>query len=108
VTRLGALTLASEICDWRRFPRAGRLRALCGLVPGEYSNGGSTRRGHITKTGNAHLRVQLVESAWAYQHGPAVGIALRERQRVQVPSHGTRAELRGSVRGMLREQQLRD
>jgi transposase len=30
-------------------------------VPSEYSSGPSTRRGHITKTGNAHLRAQL---AW--------------------------------------------
>jgi len=80
VTRLGALTLASEVCDWRRFPRAAAFAGFCGLVPSEYSSGSSTRRGHITKTGNAHLRAQLVESAWAYQHRPAVGVDLRERQ----------------------------
>jgi transposase len=60
VTRLGALTLASEVCDWRRFPRAAAFAGFCGLVPSEYSSGPSTRRGHITKTGNAHLRAQLV------------------------------------------------
>jgi transposase len=61
VTRLGALTLASEVCDWRRFPQAAAFAGFCGLVPSEYSSGASTRRGHITKTGNAHLRAQL---AW--------------------------------------------
>jgi transposase len=61
VTRLGALTLASEVCDWRRFARAAAFGGFCGLVPSEYSSGSSTRRGHITKTGNAHLRAQL---AW--------------------------------------------
>jgi transposase len=50
-----------------------------GLVPSEYSSGGSTRRGHITKTGNEHLRTQLVESAWSYQHRPYVGAELRKR-----------------------------
>jgi transposase len=30
------------------------------------------RRGGITKTGNAHLRRIVIESAWAYQHRPAV------------------------------------
>src|SRR4030095_9378567 len=80
ITQLGALTLASEVGDWRRFPRAAAFSGFCGLVPSEYSSGGSTRRGHITKCGNAHLRAQLVESAWAYQHRPAVGVGLRERQ----------------------------
>lgn len=46
------------------------MMGLVGLVPSEYSSGGSTRRGHITKAGNTHLRAQLVESAWAYQHRP--------------------------------------
>jgi transposase len=80
ITQLGALTLASEVCDWRRFPRAAAFAGFCGLVPSEYSSGSSTRRGHITKCGNEHLRTQLVESAWADQHRPAVGVDLRGRQ----------------------------
>jgi transposase len=80
VARLGALTLAVEVCDWRRFATAGAFMAFTGLVPSEYSSGGCSRRGHITKTGNAHLRTQLVESAWAYQHSPVIGVALRSRQ----------------------------
>jgi transposase len=66
VTRLGALTLASEVGDWRRFPRASAFMGFCGLVPSEYSSGQVIRRGHITRAGNTHLRAQLVESAWAY------------------------------------------
>ena len=91
ITRLGALTLASEVGDWRRFPRAAAFTGFCGLVPSEYSSGTTTRRGHITKTGNAHLRAQLVESAWAYQHRPAVGVALRERQQGLDPQVVARA-----------------
>src|SRR4029450_2415717 len=97
VTRPGALPLASEVCDWRRFPRAAVFAGFCGLVPSEYSSGGSTRRGHITKCGNEHLRAQLVESAWAYQHRPAVGIELRERQQgldPQVVARAWAAQLR--------------
>jgi transposase len=97
VTRLGALTLASEVCDWRRFARAAAFAGFCGLVPSEYSSGASTRRGHITKTGNAHLRAQLVESAWAYQYRPALGIGLRERQQgldPQVVARAWAAQLR--------------
>ena len=51
-----------------------------GLVPSEYSSGGRTHRGHITKAGNIHLRAQLVESAWAYQHRPYVGAEIAKRQ----------------------------
>jgi transposase len=49
-------------------------------VPSEYSSGQTTRRGHTTKAGNVHLRTQLVESAWAYQHSPSVGARLASRQ----------------------------
>jgi transposase len=80
ITHLGALTLASEVCDWRRFARGTQFMGFCGLVPSEHSSGGSTRRGHITKTGNEHLRTQLVEGAWAYQHRPGAGIEIRRRQ----------------------------
>jgi hypothetical protein len=61
VTRLGALHLAAEVGDWRRFARASAFMGFCGLVPSEYSSGQVTRRGHITKAGNRHLRTQL---AW--------------------------------------------
>jgi transposase len=80
VTEMGALVLSAEVCDWRRFPRATTLTGFCGLVPSEYSSGERTARGRITKAGNTHLRVQLVESAWAYQHGPAVGPLMKKRQ----------------------------
>jgi transposase len=79
VDRLGALTLASEVCDWRRFPRATAFMGFTGLVPSEYSSGESTRRGHVTKAGNAHLRTQLVESAWAYRNKALIGAGLRAR-----------------------------
>ena len=77
---LGGLVLASEVCDFRRFPAAGSFMSWTGLVPSEYSSGGSTRRGHLTKTGSQMVRNQLVESAWAYQHRPTLGATLRQRQ----------------------------
>ena len=80
VAELGALTIASEVGDWRRFPRAQTFMGFTGLVPSEHSSGASVRRGHITKAGNEHLRTQLIESAWAYQHRPAIGVGLRTRQ----------------------------
>jgi transposase len=91
IARLGALTIATEVTDWRRFARAEAFMGFTGLVPSEYSSGDSTRRGHITKAGNEHLRTQLVESAWAYQHGPAVGVELRKRQHDLPPATIARA-----------------
>jgi transposase len=70
VAQLAALTIASEVGDWRRFATARTFMGFTGLVPSEYSSGESVHRGHITRAGNAHLRTQLVESAWAYQHAP--------------------------------------
>jgi transposase len=80
ITDLGALTLASEVGDWRRFPTPASFSAFCGLIPMERSSGERTWRGGITHAGNTHLRTQLVESAWSYKAHPAVGLALRRRQ----------------------------
>jgi transposase len=77
---LTALTIAAELGDARRFPSASRVMAFTGLVPSEHSSGTKQARGAITKTGNAHLRRVLVESAWQYRHHPFVGRALRARQ----------------------------
>jgi transposase len=91
VTAMGALGLQAEVCDWRRFGRAEQMMGFVGLVPSEYSSGGSTRRGHITKAGNTHLRAQLVESAWAYQHRPYVGGEIAKRHEGLPPEVVARA-----------------
>jgi len=80
VDDLTALTIAAELGDARRFPTAPSTMAFVGLVPAEYSSGSKQARGAITKTGNAHLRRVLIESAWHYRHHPFVGRALRLRQ----------------------------
>jgi transposase len=97
ITQLGALTLAAEVCDWRRFPTAGTFMGFCGLVPSEYSSGERVARGHITHAGNLHLRTQLVESAWAYKARPTVGLEIRRRQQgldPQVVARAWAAQLR--------------
>ena len=91
VTALGALTLQAEVCDWRRFSRAASFMGFVGLVPREYSSGASTHRGHITKAGNAHLRTQLVEAAWSYQHRPYVGPEIAKRHEGLAPEVVARA-----------------
>jgi transposase len=97
VTELGALTLTSEVCDWRRFPTAGMFMGFTGLVPSEDSSGDRTRRGGITHAGNTHLRTQLVESAWAYKSRAQVGATLARRQEgldPQVVARAWAAQLR--------------
>ncbi len=93
VTHLGALTLHAEVCDWRRFGRAASLMGFVGLVPSEYSSGASTHRGHLTKAGNAYLRHQLTEAAWAYNHRPYVGPEIA-RLDPQVVARAWAAQLR--------------
>jgi len=85
IDTLTAVTLLTEICDFRRFPSAGSFMAFTGLVPSEQSSGQSRHQGSITKTGNAHLRRVLVEAAWAYRYAPAVRGKLRARQIGQPP-----------------------
>ncbi|MGA7272297.1 MAG: IS110 family transposase [Acidimicrobiia bacterium] len=76
---LGALTLTVEVGDWARFPAAPYFMGFVGLVPSEYSTGDTVWRGKLTKAGNSHLRTQLIESAWAYQHRPRIGVELSRR-----------------------------
>jgi transposase len=57
----------------------------------ERSSGQRTWRGGITHAGNAHLRTQLVESAWSYKAHPAVGATLRRRQEGLDPAVVARA-----------------
>lgn len=81
IAALGAVTIVTEVGQLSRFAHAGALMGYSGAVPSERSSGPTTRRGAITKTGNAHLRRILREAAHAYRHRPAIGSTLRARQR---------------------------
>jgi transposase len=66
-TGLGALTaqiLDREIADWHRFKNRRHIASYTGLVPSEYSSGGSRQRGAITKHGNPRVRHILIEASW--------------------------------------------
>jgi transposase len=78
-----AMTLVTELHDFRRFRRPRQLMAYLGVVPSEHSSGDRTQRGGITKTGNSHARRVLVESAWHYRHPPRVSSTLRKRREGQ-------------------------
>jgi len=83
IDTLTAILILAELHDFRRFQSPRALMAYLGLVPGEDSTGEKHRRGRITRTGNALVRRLLVETAWHYQHRPAVGVALTRRRKGQ-------------------------
>jgi transposase len=74
-----AVTVVAEVGDFRRFRTAGDFMGYVGLIPTEQTTGKTCRRGPITKTGNAHVRRLLIESAWHYRRQPRISKALRER-----------------------------
>jgi len=80
IALVSAVTIVAEVGELSRFARAPQVMGYSGLGAREDSSGGRTRRGGITKTGNAHLRRIVIEAAWAYRHRPSVGGALRKRQ----------------------------
>ena len=80
IARVSAVTIVAEVGELSRFTRVPQVMGYSGMGAREDSSGGRTRRGGITKTGNAHLRRIVIEAAWAYRHRPSVGGALRKRQ----------------------------
>jgi transposase len=80
VEYLTALSIICEVGDFKRFQSAAAFMAFLGLVPGEYSSGGTRRQGGITKSGNTHLRKLLIEASWHYRYKSAPSKRLTERR----------------------------
>ncbi len=77
-----ALSLMVETGDFKRFAKGNIYAAYLGLVPGERSSSDDINRLGITKAGNRHLRLLLIESTGGICKG-AVGHKskdLRQRQ----------------------------
>jgi transposase len=85
VSLVASVIIVAELGDMRRFEHPRQLMGYLGLVPSEHSSGESTKRGRITKTGNAHARRMLVESAWSYRFPPQMSAALRRRNEGLAP-----------------------
>lgn len=65
---IGATTasaLLASIGNGHEFRNGRQLAAWLGLVPGQYSSGGKTRLGRITKAGDDYLRTLLIMGARA-------------------------------------------
>lgn len=58
-----ALSLIVETGDFERFSKGNTYAAFLGLAPGENSSGEHINRTGITKAGNSHLRLLLIEAA---------------------------------------------
>jgi transposase len=80
IDTLSAMTIITEVIDFKRFGGAKDFMGFLGLVPSQHSSGSSRRLGSITGTGNRRLRRIFVEAAWHYRHKPAVTKALKDRQ----------------------------
>jgi transposase len=80
VSKITAVSVVAEVGKFSRFSHPRELMGYSGAVPSEHSSGESTRRGAITKTGNAHVRRVVGEAAWQYRHRPRVIGSLKKRQ----------------------------
>ena len=80
VAKVGAVTIVAEVGTLTRFEHPRQLMGYSGTVSSEHSSGAKTRRGGITKTGNARLRRVIVEAAWSQRYRPGLSRAMRKRQ----------------------------
>lgn len=58
-----ALAIVATVGNAHEFKNGRQFAAWIGLVPGQYSTGGRSRLGHISKRGDAYLRNLLVQGA---------------------------------------------
>ena len=72
-----ALSLVVETGDFARLVKGNTYAAFLGLVPGENSSGDKINRTGISKAGNRHLRLLLIEAARGICKG-AVGHKSKE------------------------------
>jgi transposase len=80
IAAMSAVTIVAELGEISRFATARQLMGYSGAVPSEHSSGEKTRRGHITKTGNSHLRRIIVEAAWSQRLRPILSRKVKLRQ----------------------------
>jgi len=85
IKRISAASIVAETGPLSRFKHPKQLMGYTGIASAENSSGPRTRRGGITKTGNAHLRRIVVEAAWSYRHCPNQSKELRKRQEGLAP-----------------------
>ena len=87
VKAVTALAIVTEVGDFNRFASAQQFSSYLGLTPGENTSADDQNRLSITKAGNRHVRLLLVEAAQSLARGQ-VGFkskALKTRQAGNLP-----------------------
>jgi hypothetical protein len=82
IDTVAAMTILSEVHDFRRFTSPRQLMSYLGVTPSEHSSV-TALRGGITKTGNAHARRMLVQVAHHYRYKARVSTAVCRRREGQ-------------------------
>lgn len=76
---IGAMILASELIDMKRFKTLEALAAFVGLIPIVQSSDEKKKKLGITQRRNTHLRTLLIEAAWiAVKVDPALLMKFKE------------------------------
>jgi transposase len=102
IADISAVTIASELGQVSRFESARQLMGYCGVVPSEDSSGKRTRRGGITKTGNAHLR----RIAWSSSQAESMLRSRTDGLRRVLAARGAGRRVRGSDRRRCADREL--
>lgn len=84
-----ALSLIVETGDFERFAKGNTYAAFLGLAPGENSSGEHINRTGITKAGNSHLRLLLIEAAG----GICKGVIGHKSKDLRARQNGNTAEV---------------
>ena len=92
ISTLTGFALAVEVGDCDRFT-GNTIGSFVGLVPTEYSSGGSRVQGPITKTGNSHVRRLMIEAAWHHRRRYAPGVTMRARWTTSARCRRARGDL---------------
>src|SRR5262249_3506138 len=107
-----AATFVSVLDEAKRFRNAHAVGAYLGLVPGESTTGGPTKRrlGSITKQGNTMARAMLIQSAWLILRSRDVddplrrwGTAIAENRGKSIAALALARTLSGVLWGMWRD-----
>ena len=77
---LTALSILTEIGDFKRFSTASEFMAYLGLVPQIYASGKKRVSMSITKAGNTYLRRLLIEASWHYRTKYFISKKLNKRR----------------------------
>jgi transposase len=107
VSMIIAVTTVAEIGDFTRFFHPKELMGYLGLVPSEHTTGKKIKKGPITKTGNSHVRWNLIQAAWTYRFPARVSRAILKRQE-GLPQKVIEIAWKAQVRLCSRQRRLRD